>query len=74
MKIIKIAKIIQLKTGAKIKISKSNDLFIANWSLSETPIFFRERFFKIIKRTKQLKIAAMDVASAKPACFRGPLK
>ena len=32
------------------------------------------RFFKIYKRTKQLKIAANEVASAKPACLNGPIK
>ena len=42
------------------KISKSNDLFIANWSLSETPIFFRERFFKIIKRSRYILISFQE--------------
>lgn len=34
---------------AKIKKNKSIDLFIANWSLSELPLKFREKFIPIIK-------------------------
>ena len=34
---------------AKIKKNKSIDLFIANWSLSEFPLKFREKFIPIIK-------------------------
>ena len=39
---------------------KSNDLFIANWSLSETPIFFREKFFKVINRSRYILISFQE--------------
>ena len=37
-----------------------NHFFIANWSLSETPIKFRERFFKIIENSKFVLISFQE--------------
>ena len=40
--------------------SSSNSLFIANWSLSETPINFRKKFFKLIKNSKLILISFQE--------------
>ena len=37
-----------------------NSLFIANWSLSETPIKFRKKFKIIIKKSKYILIAFQE--------------
>jgi len=37
-----------------------NHFFIANWSLSETPIKFRKQFFKIIKNSKFILISFQE--------------
>lgn len=42
------------------KTKKNNDLFIANWSLSETPINFRKKFFKIIASSKYILICFQE--------------
>ncbi len=42
------------------KIQKNNDLFIANWSLSETPINFRNKFFDIIASSKYILICFQE--------------
>ncbi len=42
------------------KIQKNNDLFIANWSLSETPISFRKKFFNIIASSKYILICFQE--------------
>ena len=44
----------------KMNISSSNSLFIANWSLSETPINFRKKFFKLIKNSKLILISFQE--------------
>ena len=44
----------------KMNISTSNSLFIANWSLSETPINFRKKFFKLIKNSKLILISFQE--------------
>ena len=41
----------------KINTRYSNSLFIANWSLSETPINFRKKFIKLIKNSKLILIS-----------------
>jgi hypothetical protein len=42
-------------------IKKGNfDLFIANWSLSETPIFFRSKFISTILRSKVILICFQE--------------
>ena len=38
----------------------SSDLFIANWSLSETPLKFRENFQKILKKNKYILICFQE--------------
>jgi hypothetical protein len=38
----------------------SNDLFIANWSLSETPLKFRKNFKKILKKNKYILICFQE--------------
>ena len=38
------------------KSRNNNDLFIANWSLSETPINFRNKFFKVLSSSKYFLI------------------
>tara|TARA_Y100000590_G_scaffold328448_1_gene372998 strand:- start:352 stop:1290 length:939 start_codon:yes stop_codon:yes gene_type:complete len=38
----------------------SNHLFIANWSLSETPIKFRKNFFKLIKKSNLFLICFQE--------------
>ena len=42
------------------KTKKNNDLFIANWSLSETPINFRKNFLKIITSSKYILICFQE--------------
>ena len=44
----------------KMNNSSSNSLFIANWSLSETPINFRKKFFKLIKNSKLILISFQE--------------
>ena len=44
------------KTNTKF----SNSLFIANWSLSETPINFRKKFIKSIKNSKLILISFQE--------------
>ena len=39
---------------------KNYDLFIANWSLSETPIDFRQKFIKIISSSKYILICFQE--------------
>ena len=39
---------------------KDCDLFIANWSLSETPINFRRKFIKIISSSKYILICFQE--------------
>ena len=39
---------------------KNNDLFIANWSLSETPIRFRNKFIKNISSSKYILICFQE--------------
>ena len=36
------------------------DLFIANWSLSETPVFFRKKFINTIKKSKFILICFQE--------------
>ena len=38
----------------------NNTLFIANWSLSETPLKFRSNFFKLIKNSKFILISFQE--------------
>ena len=38
----------------------SNHLFIANWSLSETPIKFRKNFFRLIKKSNFILICFQE--------------
>lgn len=42
------------------KIQKENDLFIANWSLSEAPLSFRKNFVKIISKSKYVLISFQE--------------
>lgn len=42
------------------KIQKENDLFIANWSLSEAPLSFRKNFIKIIFKSKYVLISFQE--------------
>ena len=44
----------------KMNYSSPNSLFIANWSLSETPINFRKKFFKLIKNSKLILISFQE--------------
>ena len=44
----------------KINTRHSNSLFIANWSLSETPINFRKKFIKSIKNSKLILISFQE--------------
>ena len=44
----------------KINTRYSNSLFIANWSLSETPINFRKKFIKLIKNSKLILISFQE--------------
>ena len=44
----------------KINTRYSNSLFIANWSLSETPINFRKKFLKSIKNSKLILISFQE--------------
>ncbi len=44
----------------KKKITHNNDLFIANWSLSETPLKFRNKFFKNILSSKYILICFQE--------------
>ena len=44
----------------KINTRSSNSLFIANWSLSETPINFRKKFIKSIKNSKFILISFQE--------------
>ncbi len=44
----------------KINTRYSNSLFIANWSLSETPINFRKKFIKSIKNSKLILISFQE--------------
>ena len=44
----------------KMNNSSSNSLFIANWSLSETPINFRKKFIKLIKNSKLILISFQE--------------
>ena len=39
---------------------KKKMLFIANWSLSETPLKFRNNFFKLIKNSKFILISFQE--------------
>ncbi len=42
------------------KSRNNNDLFIANWSLSETPINHRNKFFKVISSSKYILICFQE--------------
>jgi len=42
------------------KNSFKSDLFIANWSLSEVPLIFRENFFKVISSSKYILICFQE--------------
>ena len=42
------------------KSRNNNDLFIANWSLSETPINYRNKFFKVISSSKYILICFQE--------------
>ncbi len=42
------------------KSRNNNDLFIANWSLSETPINFRNKFFKVLSSSKYILICFQE--------------
>ena len=42
------------------KSRNNNDLFIANWSLSETPINHRNKFFKVISSSKYILICSQE--------------
>ena len=44
----------------KINTRYSNSLFIANWSLSETPINFRKKFIKSIRNSKLILISFQE--------------
>jgi putative sugar O-methyltransferase len=44
----------------KINTRYSNSLFIANWSLSETPINFRKKFIKSIKNSKLILLSFQE--------------
>lgn len=43
------------------KLKKKYDLFIANWSLSETPIHFRKKFLTQINNSKYIFISFQEV-------------
>ena len=47
----------KIKNNYKVN---SNNLFIANWSLSETPIEFRENFIEIIKKSEFILISFQE--------------
>ncbi len=47
-------------TSSLKKSRNNNDLFIANWSLSETPINFRKKFFNIISSSKYILICFQE--------------
>ena len=42
------------------KSRNNNDLFIANWSLSEAPINYRNKFFKVISSSKYILICFQE--------------
>ena len=44
----------------KYSLTKSKNLFIANWSLSETPIIFRKKFLKIITKSEYILISFQE--------------
>ncbi len=48
-----------LTSGLK-KSRNKNDLFIANWSLSETPINFRKKFFNVLSSSKYILICFQE--------------
>jgi len=49
-----------LKENKNYLNNLSNHLFIANWSLSETPIKFRKNFFKLIKKSNLFLICFQE--------------
>ena len=49
-----------LKKNKDYLKSLSNHLFIANWSLSETPIKFRKNFFRLIKKSNFILICFQE--------------
>ena len=49
-----------LKENKNYLNNLSNHLFIANWSLSETPIKFRKKFFKLIKKSNLFLICFQE--------------
>ena len=52
-----ISRLTQLKSLTK---KKDNDLFIANWSLSEFPVTYRKQFISTIKKSKYSIICFQD--------------
>ena len=51
----------QFFLNSKLKnIKEKNDLFIANWSLSETPIQFRNKFYLKIANSKYIFICFQE--------------
>ena len=42
------------------KIKKQNDLFIANWSLSESPLYFRKKFIDYLYKSKYILISFQE--------------
>jgi hypothetical protein len=49
-----------LLTSSLKRIKNKNDLFIANWSLSETPINFRKNFIPLISKSKFVLICFQE--------------
>ena len=41
-------------------LNRKNDLFIANWSISETPIIFRKKFINNIANSKYILICFQE--------------
>ncbi len=47
-------------TSSLKNVRNKNDLFVANWSLSETPIKFRKRFISIISKSRYILISFQE--------------
>ena len=50
----------ELKEIQNYYLNNSNYIFIANWSISETPINFRKKFEVIIKNSKYILISFQE--------------
>ena len=49
-----------LKKNKNLVTNFSNYLFVANWSLSETPVQFRKKFFNLIKKSNLILICFQE--------------